>query len=672
MATILENIRQPGEKKVILAEPHGFCAGVRRAIEIVERALDINGAPVYVRKQIVHNEHVVRWLEARGVIFVDSETEVPDGAVCIFSAHGVSPQVRDNAARRRLEVIDATCPLVAKVHQEARRFARDERTLILVGHADHEEIEGTYGEAPEHTVIVENADEARKLDLSPETSTAYLTQTTLSVDETAEIVSILRERFPEIVGPGSEDICYASQNRQDAVKAIAKRSDLVLVVGSTNSSNTIRMVEVARAAGTEARLLPDVECLDPEWLADVRTVGVSAGASAPEVLVEQVIERLGTLGYTDVETEVTAREIVVFSPPSGLGRPSRGGTDTGEADASAELVAEAGARIDDLLRAEAARWGAVDARAAVPIEAIAELVAAGGKRLRPTFCVSGYLAAGGTADRNAVIAVAAAVELLHASALIHDDILDNSPTRRGVPTVHAMHTGIHAARGWTGEPRRYGEGVAILAGDLAFSYANRLASVLPGPAMEIWTHMGTEMLVGQQVDIALAADLAPDPDLARWVAVGKSGRYTIHRPLSLGASIAGRPDLQPAFEAYGVAAGEAFQLRDDLLDAFGDSAATGKPSGLDVSDNKMTLLVALAATRDAQVARLVTDGRGNGGWDPERLHAALLASGVREEIERRIDQLVADARAALAAAPLADGWRRRLGEMAEQVAYRDR
>jgi (E)-4-hydroxy-3-methyl-but-2-enyl pyrophosphate reductase len=668
MSTTLENMRQPGEKKIILAEPHGFCAGVRRAIEIVERALDIHGAPVYVRKQIVHNEHVVRRLEARGVIFVDSETEVPEGAVCIFSAHGVSPQVRDSAARRRLEVIDATCPLVAKVHQEARRFARDERTLILVGHADHEEIEGTYGEAPERTVIVANAEEARKLDLPSDTSTAYLTQTTLSVDETVEIVSILRERFPEIIGPGSEDICYASQNRQDAVKAIAKRSDLVLVVGSTNSSNTVRMVEVARAAGTEAWLLPDAERLDPEWLADVRTVGVSAGASAPEVLVEQVIERLGTLGYTDVETEVTARETVVFSPPSGLGPPSRG--DTG--DVGAELLAEAGARVDELLRAECAHWRTVDARAAVPIEAIAELVAAGGKRLRPTFCVSGYLAAGGTADRNAVIAAAAAVELLHASALIHDDILDNSPTRRGIPTVHAKHTGIHAARGWTGEPRRYGEGVAILAGDLAFSYANRLAVVLPGPATEIWTLMGTEMLVGQQVDIALAADLAPDPDLARWVAVGKSGRYTIQRPLSLGASIAGRPDLQPAFEAYGVAAGEAFQLRDDLLDAFGDSEATGKPSGLDISDNKMTLLVALAATTDAKVARLVTEGRSNGGWDPERLHAALLASGVRQEIERRIDQLVADAHAALATAPLADGWRRRLGEMAEQVAYRDR
>src|SRR5580698_2000870 len=250
MKTALEeDERQTGGKKVILAEPHGFCAGVRRAIEIVEYALEIHGPPVYVRKQIVHNEHVVRQLEARGARFVESETEVPDGAVFIFSAHGVSPQVRRNAAQRHLTVIDATCPLVAKVHQEARRFARDKRTLILIGHADHEEVEGTYGEAPDRTVIVQNADEARQLDLPPETPAAYLTQTTLSVDETTDIVSVLRERFPVLAGPGSEDICYASQNRQNAVKAIAKRSELVLVVGSPGSSNTVRMVEVARAAG---------------------------------------------------------------------------------------------------------------------------------------------------------------------------------------------------------------------------------------------------------------------------------------------------------------------------------------------------------------------------------------------------------------------------------------
>jgi (E)-4-hydroxy-3-methyl-but-2-enyl pyrophosphate reductase len=323
MATALENRQQTDGKKVILAEPHGFCAGVRRAIEIVEHALAIHGAPVYVRKQIVHNDHVVRQLEARGARFVDSETEVPEGAVCIFSAHGVSPQVRANAAQRRLAVIDATCPLVAKVHQEARRFARDKRTLILIGHADHEEIEGTYGEAPDRTVIVQNVDEAKHLDLPPGTPTAYLTQTTLSVDETAEIVSVLRERFPGLAGPGSEDVCYASQNRQNAVKAVTRRSEFVLVVGSASSSNSVRMVEVARAAGAEARLLPDAAQLRPEWLADVRTVGVSAGASTPEVLVEQVIERLGTLGFTDIETEVSARETVVFSPP-GLGRQRLG------------------------------------------------------------------------------------------------------------------------------------------------------------------------------------------------------------------------------------------------------------------------------------------------------------------------------------------------------------
>lgn len=319
MATVPEKTQQPDGRKVILAEPRGFCAGVRRAIEIVEHALERYGAPVYVRKQIVHNEHVVRELEARGARFVDSETDIPKGAVCIFSAHGVSPRVRDNAARRNLTVIDATCPLVAKVHQEARRFARDQRTLILIGHAGHEETEGTYGEAPDQTVIVASADEARQLDLLPGTPAAYLTQTTLSVDDAAEIVSVLRERFPGLAGPGSEDICYASQNRQNGVKALAGRCELVLVVGSANSSNTVRMVEVVRAAGTEARLVPDVAQLRPEWLDGVRAVGVSAGASAPEVLVEQVIERLGTLGFTDIETEVSASENVVFWPP-GTGR----------------------------------------------------------------------------------------------------------------------------------------------------------------------------------------------------------------------------------------------------------------------------------------------------------------------------------------------------------------
>ncbi|MEO3764678.1 4-hydroxy-3-methylbut-2-enyl diphosphate reductase [Streptomyces sp. B8F3] len=676
MATAVENKKQPGGKKLILAEPRGFCAGVIRAIEIVERALEIHGAPVYVRKQIVHNEHVVRRLEERGVIFVDSETEVPDGAVCIFSAHGVSPEVRGNAAQQSLQVIDATCPLVAKVHQEARRFARDERTLLLVGHADHEEIEGTYGEAPDRTIIVEDAEAARKLELPEGTRAAFLTQTTLSVDDTEEIVSVLRERFPEIVGAGSEDICYASQNRQTAVKSIAWRSDVVLVVGSANSSNTVRMVEVAQAAGAEAYLLPNVDHLDPAWLEGVRTVGVSSGASAPEVLVDEVIERLATLGYADIETEVTAKETVVFRPPSGLELPKKKGAGAGEGlpvdDAARELVGRAVARVEELLSAELARWRAVDPRAALPIEGIAELIAAGGKRLRPTFCVSGYLAAGGALDgspaEDAVIGAAAALELLHASALLHDDILDNAPTRRGAPTLHAKHAAVHADQGWTGEPRRYGEGIGILAGALAYGYATRLAAGLTGPAMEIWTDLGTEMLVGQQLDIALAAEPKPDAELARWIAVCKSGRYTIHRPLALGASLAGRQDLQQAFEAYGVAAGEAFQLRDDLLDAFGDSEATGKPAGLDVSEHKMNLLLALAATKDARVAELVAERT----WDIEALSAAMLASGVRQEVEEHIDQLVGTARKALEGAPLADGWRERLDQMVEHVAYRDR
>ncbi|WP_406515248.1 4-hydroxy-3-methylbut-2-enyl diphosphate reductase [Streptomyces sp. NBC_00873] len=666
-------------RRVLLAEPRGACAGVHRAIETVERALEVHGSPVYVRKQIVHNEHVVRELEEKGARFVDSEEEVPVGAVCIFSAHGVSPQVRGNARGRELKVIDATCPLVAKVHQEARRFARDKDTLILIGHADHEEIEGTYGEVPDRTVVVENAEEARRLDLPPGTSAAYLTQTTLSVDDTAEIVAVLHERFPGLTGPGSADICYASQNRQNAVKAIAGRSDLVLIVGSVNSSNSLRMVEVAQAAGAKARLLPGSDLLDPTWLEGVGTVGLSAGASVPEVLVERVLERLAELGFAEVETEVSATENVVFKLPPELeeqtpqeGAGGGAADDHGTVDETcAKLLDRVGTRIEELLIAEAARWSAVDARVAVPVEAIAELVAAGGKRLRPLFCVSGYLAAGGTADEDTVVDAAAALELLHVFALIHDDIMDNSPTRRGAPTVHATYAGVHAERGWAGESRRYGEGIAILAGDLALSYANRLAGRLTGPASEVWNELVTEMIIGQQLDIALAAELKPDPDLARWVAVCKSGRYTIHRPLALGASIAGRPELQAAFEEYGVAAGEAFQLRDDILDAFGDAETTGKPTGLDLSEHKMTLLIALASAKDPAVARLLEDGR-HTDWNPCELRDALLASGVREEVEQRIDALVVDARAALEDALLPPGWRRRLEEMAEQVAYRDR
>ncbi|MFC9751147.1 4-hydroxy-3-methylbut-2-enyl diphosphate reductase [Streptomyces niveus] len=312
------------DKKVILAEPRGFCAGVRRAIEIVEKALEVHGAPVYVRKEIVHNHYVVGVLKRRGAIFVDSEADVPPGAVCVFSAHGVSPEVRENATARRLDTIDATCPLVSKVHQEARRYARDGRTLLLVGHADHEEVEGTYGEAPDRTVIVESVEDAHALDLPRDTPVAVLTQTTLSMDETAGIVTALNERFDDLRSPADGDICYASTNRQVAVKEIAARSDLVLVVGSRNSSNSVRMVEVALLEGTAAYLVPDVTELDVSWLEGVRTIGVSAGASAPELLVDQLLERLDELGYHDVELSVTTKEDIVFQLPSGLaqGRPS--------------------------------------------------------------------------------------------------------------------------------------------------------------------------------------------------------------------------------------------------------------------------------------------------------------------------------------------------------------
>ena len=304
---------------VVLAEPRGFCAGVRRAIAVVERALERHGAPVYVRKEIVHNAHVVSVLRRRGAVFVDSEAEVPEGAVCVFSAHGVSPAVRAAAAERSLAVVDATCPLVAKVHQEARRYARDGRTVLLLGHADHEEVEGTVGEAPDRTIVVDSVAAAEAVRLPKGARPAYLTQTTLAVDETAGMVEVLERRFPDLVGPGSGDICYASQNRQDAVKAVAAETGLVLVVGSPNSSNSVRMVEVAELAGTPARLLPDVSHLDPAWLAGVTSVGLSAGASAPEVLVDEVLDRLAELGYPDVRLASVAVEDVVFALPSSVG-----------------------------------------------------------------------------------------------------------------------------------------------------------------------------------------------------------------------------------------------------------------------------------------------------------------------------------------------------------------
>ncbi|GHH34805.1 4-hydroxy-3-methylbut-2-enyl diphosphate reductase [Lentzea cavernae] len=307
-----------GAKQVLLAEPRSLCAGVRRAIAIIDLALEQHGAPIYVRKEIVHNHYVVRGFQERGVVFVDSEQEVPEGAVCVFSAHGVSPQVRQNADARGLDVLDATCPLVAKVHQEARRFARDGRTLLLVGHADHEEVEGTFGHAPDQTIIIETAADVEALDLPSDAPVAYLTQTTLSVDETEDVIAALRRRFTDLRGPATDDICYASQNRQDGIRAVVDRCDLVLVVGSANSSNSIRMVEVARRLGGRAELVPDVTHLDPAWLDGVDTVGVSAGASAPEVLVDELVDRLASLGYGDVAVHRVAIEDVVFSPPARL------------------------------------------------------------------------------------------------------------------------------------------------------------------------------------------------------------------------------------------------------------------------------------------------------------------------------------------------------------------
>jgi (E)-4-hydroxy-3-methyl-but-2-enyl pyrophosphate reductase len=293
--------------KVLLAAPRGYCAGVERAVEAVERALEAHGTPVYVRKQIVHNAHVVRDLESKGAVFVDEVTEVPEGEVLVLSAHGVAPEVYDGSRARGLTVLDATCPLVTKVHLEARRFAAEGRTIVLIGHAGHEEVVGTTGQAPERTILVQDVAEARTVEIPEGAELAYLTQTTLSVDETNEILAILRERFPAIAGPPREDICYATQNRQDAVKALAARSDVVLVIGSKNSSNSKRLAEVARERGTPAYLVDDETEVDPAWLADADVVGVTSGASAPEWLVDRMLAWLGSLGASDVE-EVRLRD----------------------------------------------------------------------------------------------------------------------------------------------------------------------------------------------------------------------------------------------------------------------------------------------------------------------------------------------------------------------------
>jgi 4-hydroxy-3-methylbut-2-enyl diphosphate reductase len=307
-------------RKVLLASPRGYCAGVERAVETVERALALYGPPVYVRKQIVHNLHVVRDLEARGAVFVDEETEVPEGETVVFSAHGVAPSVHANAAERKLNTIDATCPLVTKVHVQARRYAADGFTVILIGHAGHEEVVGTMGEAPESIVLVESVADAEALDFAADARLAYVTQTTLSVDETAEIITALRRRFPEIYAPKKEDICYATSNRQWAVKEMLAEIDLLLVIGSRNSSNSNRLVEVAHANGVASHLIDDETEIDEAWLEGVEVVGVTSGASAPERLVDRVCDWFRARGVADIEPYRLVDEDVEFRLPVELRR----------------------------------------------------------------------------------------------------------------------------------------------------------------------------------------------------------------------------------------------------------------------------------------------------------------------------------------------------------------
>jgi 4-hydroxy-3-methylbut-2-enyl diphosphate reductase len=305
-------------KKVILLRPRGFCAGVVRAIDVVKIALNLYGAPIYVRKEIVHNRHVVDELRGLGAIFVNELHEVPPGGRAIFSAHGVSPMVRFEAEKRNLSVIDATCPLVTKVHLEAVKFAREGFTILLIGHKDHEEMEGTYGEAPNHTVIVQTEEDAETVQVPDGEKVCYLTQTTLSLDETSAIVDILRRRFPKIVGPKSQDICYATQNRQTAVKAVAPLCQLLLVVGSQNSSNSKRLVEVCEKAGVPSYLIDDKSFLKPEWFEGVDSVSVTAGASAPENLVSELVSALVERGYATVEEMDLIEEDVRFQLPGEL------------------------------------------------------------------------------------------------------------------------------------------------------------------------------------------------------------------------------------------------------------------------------------------------------------------------------------------------------------------
>ena len=312
------NLNGNSGKKVILLRPRGFCAGVVRAIDVVKIALDLYGSPIYVRKEIVHNRHVVSELREHGAIFVDELHQVPEGSRVIFSAHGVSPAVRQEAKERKLQVVDATCPLVTKVHLEAVKFARQNSTILLIGHRDHEEIDGTFGEAPKNTIIVETEADAEVVQVPDPDKVTFLTQTTLSLDETSGIIEILRRRFPKISGPRSQDICYATENRQLAVKAVAPLCQLLLVVGSQNSSNSKRLVEVCKKSNVPAHLLDDCSFLRDEWFAGVDTVSVTAGASAPEHLVQELIEALQTRGYGNLEELDIVDEDVRFQLPQEL------------------------------------------------------------------------------------------------------------------------------------------------------------------------------------------------------------------------------------------------------------------------------------------------------------------------------------------------------------------
>jgi len=304
--------------KLLLAKPRGFCAGVERAIGVVNIALELFGAPIYVRKEIVHNKHVIETLAAKGAIFVEEISEVPEGAVVIFSAHGVSPEVRNDAAAKRLKVIDATCPLVTKVHLEAIRFANERRSIILVGHEGHDEIIGTMGEVPDHIHLVGSVEEAEKVEVKDPDRVAVTTQTTLGVDDTREIIDILKRRFPKLVAPSSDDICYATQNRQEAVKLMAKDADLVLVLGSDNSSNSKRLKEVAEMCGARAHLVDDASEIDPAWLEGAHCVAITAGASAPEYLVQEVIAYFQQMGVEQIEEIEAIDEKVTFTPPPEL------------------------------------------------------------------------------------------------------------------------------------------------------------------------------------------------------------------------------------------------------------------------------------------------------------------------------------------------------------------